>query len=38
MELDARLLFMVGYELSGMTTFPAWKEGSEFKAVREKSF
>ncbi len=34
---DLRLLFDVGYRLSNETTFPNWKEGSEFKAIREKS-
>ncbi|TCC89302.1 M28 family peptidase [Pedobacter frigiditerrae] len=34
---DLRLLFSVGYRLSNETTFPSWKEGSEFKAIREKS-
>jgi Zn-dependent M28 family amino/carboxypeptidase len=33
---DAQLLFDVGYTLSNETTFPKWKEGSEFKAAREK--
>ncbi len=34
---DLRLLFEVGYKISNETTFPKWKEGSEFKAIREKS-
>lgn len=34
---DARLLFRIGQQLAGETTFPQWKAGSEFKAVREKS-
>jgi Zn-dependent M28 family amino/carboxypeptidase len=34
---DARLLFRVGQKLASETTFPKWKEGSEFKATREKS-
>jgi len=33
----ANLLFKVGYQLSNETTFPGWKKGSEFKAIREKS-
>ncbi len=33
----ASLLFNVGLKLSNETTFPGWKDGSEFKAVREKS-
>ena len=36
-EQDARLLFRIGQRLAGETTFPQWKEGSEFKATREKS-
>lgn len=34
---DLRLLFDVGYRLSNESTFPSWKAGSEFKAIREKS-
>ena len=34
---DLRLLFEVGYKISNETTFPKWKEGSEFKAIRDKS-
>jgi Zn-dependent M28 family amino/carboxypeptidase len=33
----ANLLFKVGNKLTNETTFPGWKNGSEFKAVREKS-
>ncbi|MGV3559662.1 M28 family metallopeptidase [Larkinella arboricola] len=33
---DMQLLFDVGYRLSNESTFPGWKPGSEFKAVREK--
>lgn len=33
----ANLLFNVGLKLSNETTFPGWKNGSEFKAVRDKS-
>lgn len=33
---DARLLFDMGYTLSMEKTFPAWKKGSEFKAIRDK--
>ena len=36
-EQDMRLLFRVGQKLASETTFPKWKEGSEFKAIREKS-
>lgn len=32
---DARLLFNVGKKLAFETTWPQWKEGSEFKAVRD---
>ncbi len=34
---DMQLLFEVGVKLSNESTFPKWKEGSEFKAIREKS-
>lgn len=34
---DLRLLFEVGYKISNEITFPKWKEGSEFKAIRDKS-
>ena len=34
---DLRLLFDVGYRLSNESTYPSWKAGSEFKAVRDKS-
>lgn len=34
-EQDAKLLFMVGYELANSDLFPNWKEGSEFKSVRD---
>lgn len=37
MAQTANLLFKVGYQLSNETTFPGWKKGSEFKAIREKS-
>jgi hypothetical protein len=30
------LLFMIGKRLAFETTWPAWKAGSEFKAIREK--
>lgn len=32
---DIQLLFSVGYRLSMESTFPGWKKGSEFKAVRD---
>ncbi|UOQ73357.1 M28 family metallopeptidase [Hymenobacter cellulosilyticus] len=37
MEWDARLLYRVGSRLAAETTFPQWKPGSEFKAIRDKS-
>ena len=37
MAEDARLLFRIGQRLGDETTFPKWKPGSEFKAIREKS-
>ena len=33
----ASLLFNVGNKLANESTFPGWKAGSEFKAIREKS-
>lgn len=33
---DATLLFNIGNRLSNETTFPKWKKGSEFKAIRGK--
>lgn len=33
---DIKLLFEIGYKLSMETTFPKWKEGSEFKEAGEK--
>jgi Zn-dependent M28 family amino/carboxypeptidase len=33
----ANLLFNVGYQISNEITYPGWKKGSEFKAVRDKS-
>lgn len=35
-KLDAQILFDIGYTLANESTFPKWKEGSEFKAIREK--
>jgi Zn-dependent M28 family amino/carboxypeptidase len=37
LEADARLLFRVGLRVANGSTWPAWKEGTEFKAIREKS-
>ena len=36
MAEDLKLLFEVGQRLSGESPWPAWKDGSEFKAAREK--
>jgi Zn-dependent M28 family amino/carboxypeptidase len=36
-EADARLLFRVGLRVANGDTWPTWKEGTEFKALREKS-
>ncbi|GAA3962413.1 M28 family metallopeptidase [Pedobacter ginsengiterrae] len=33
---DVRLLFDMGYRLSNESTYPKWKAGSEFKAIREQ--
>ncbi|WP_231489946.1 M28 family metallopeptidase [Pedobacter sp. Leaf170] len=33
---DIRLVFDLGYKLSNESHYPKWKEGSEFKAIREK--
>ena len=33
---DAILMFRIGWKLANEDTFPKWKEGSEFKAIREK--
>ena len=34
---DLQLLFQVGKRLSYSESWPQWKEGSEFRAIREKS-
>ena len=34
---DAQLLYNVGLSLANSTAWPGWKDGSEFKAVREMS-
>ncbi|WP_073282498.1 M28 family metallopeptidase [Hymenobacter psychrotolerans] len=34
---DAQLYFRVGQRLASETTFPKWREGSEFKGARDKS-
>ncbi|MXV52263.1 M28 family peptidase [Pedobacter sp. HMF7647] len=33
----ANILYQIGWKLGNETTFPGWKNGSEFKAVRDKS-
>jgi len=33
---DVRLLFDMGYRLSNESTYPKWKDGSEFKSIREQ--
>jgi Zn-dependent M28 family amino/carboxypeptidase len=33
---DMELLFMIGKKLAFETSWPAWKPGSEFRAIREK--
>lgn len=35
MALDGQLMFNVGWELTNSEIWPRWKEGSEFKAIRE---
>jgi len=32
---DAKLMFRIGYELANNNDFPKWKEGSEFKEIRD---
>jgi Zn-dependent M28 family amino/carboxypeptidase len=34
---DIQLLFQIGKRLAAEDTWPKWKEGSEFKAVRKRS-
>jgi Zn-dependent M28 family amino/carboxypeptidase len=33
---DGKVLFAVGYRVANAATFPAWKNGNEFKATRDK--
>ena len=33
---DTKLFFKVGYKLSNESTFPQWKDGIEYKAIRQK--
>ncbi len=32
---DVQLAFMVGFRLANESTFPNWREGTEFKAIRD---
>ena len=34
---DAQLMYQIGSELANSDQWPQWKEGSEFKAIRELS-
>lgn len=34
---DLRLLFSMGYRIANATKMPQWRDGNEFKAIREKS-
>jgi hypothetical protein len=34
---DGKLLFAVGYRVAMAPTYPAWKPGNEFKAIRDKA-
>jgi hypothetical protein len=34
---DLDLLFKVGLDVANAATYPRWKPGSEFKAIREAS-
>ncbi len=34
---DGKLFFAVGYRVANAATFPEWKPGNEFRAIREKS-
>jgi hypothetical protein len=36
MAQTANLMYQIGVKLSNETTFPGWKKGSEFKAIRDK--
>lgn len=37
MVQTADIMYQIGLKLSNETTFPGWKKGSEFKAIRDKS-
>lgn len=37
MALDGNFLYMVGLEVANSEEWPQWKEGSEFKSIREAS-
>jgi hypothetical protein len=34
---DIQLFFLLGKRLAFETTWPKWKQGSEFKAIRENT-
>ncbi len=36
MAEDGKLYFVVGYRVAQAATYPEWKAGNEFKAVRDK--
>ena len=35
METDLRLMFRIAWRLANETTYPEWRDGNEFKAIRE---
>lgn len=37
MALDGNLLMQIGLDIANSDSWPKWKEGSEFKSIREKS-
>ena len=37
MALDGELLMQLGYALANSEDWPEWKQGSEFKSIREAS-
>lgn len=37
MKLDGELLMEVGYRVANSQDWPTWKQGSEFKSIREKT-
>ncbi|MEM0939418.1 MAG: M28 family peptidase [Bacteroidota bacterium] len=38
MALDGALMMEVGYRIANSADWPQWKEGSEFKSIRERHF